>query len=456
MILTKEKLESIRKKDFKIHCLKVKIWQNNGLSMEGHGTININKKGTLYVEFICTKNNININENNYDTLTPSFPLDNYNDEEKLHAEFTSLDGDIFQTEGFSLKVFLLHVNTNQIITFALSYIINMERSECEFKRDFMHYEFFESVDIHHNVMNKATSTQGEESMSWDETKIELDNFTTRIINEKSYTSVKVLGDFKHAVIMDCLNFYIGFSCGILPQPYLIITHSGMEKTIKIVSINNELSRKRSSNPIPSSVMLNNKADGEHSFNLFKKILDLRLNEFKRFNTLRAQWKRVWEGFTSSQEICELVLSVAVEGILNDIFIPIFNENRQDVLLNNKIESIKKEIDKLNLSLNDLSKLKSSVSYWKTITAAKALDILMKEGVINENDKKTWQKVRNDAAHPKIREVNADLMKRKRDELIKCIDIFHKLSLNVIGYSGPLIIFSENKREAIYINHKILI
>jgi len=57
MYLNQQILEAIRKSELKIHCLSIRIWQEmeDGIKLSGHGTIQQNKLGTLYIEFVCTE-----------------------------------------------------------------------------------------------------------------------------------------------------------------------------------------------------------------------------------------------------------------------------------------------------------------------------------------------------------------------------------------------------------------
>ncbi|WP_158160268.1 hypothetical protein [Vibrio metoecus] len=177
-------------------------------------------------------------------------------------------------------------------------------------------------------------------------------------------------------------------------------------------------------------------------------------DIKYFDCVSSQWERVWRGFNSSDDIAELVLSVAVEGVLNDIYIPDFKQSRQDQQLIEAIKEIKLKLNELDIDVTYLSRLQSSVSYWKNITAARALDILIAEGVLADNDKKLWNSIRNTSAHPLSKELSNVEEQKKRDDLYSCIDIFHKLILNVLAYSGPVTLFSSEDRQAVWLEHRL--
>lgn len=163
-----------------------------------------------------------------------------------------------------------------------------------------------------------------------------------------------------------------------------------------------------------------------------------------FNSIYGQWIQVWHGFQTKNSIAELVLSVAIEGILNDNYIPVFKRNRIDPLLVSDIDRIKSIIKDIDISENHKQRLIGSVSYWKNITVSKALDILTDEGVIGENDKKIWSELRNEAAHPQVKNIDILQQQIKRDKMLQCLNLFHKLVLNVVEYTRPVYIFSMDK------------
>lgn len=258
--------------------------------------------------------------------------------------------------------------------------------------------------------------------------------------------VRVDGNFEPDDLYDCINFYIGFSGGVLPQPYVVIKHIDDKIISTIKSINNQNTHKRSSNPIPEKIVINGEEKTEvmHSYELFKNIYEIHQMKRNHFNSIYGQWIQVWHGCQTKNSIAELVLSVAIEGILNDIYIPVFKRNRIDPLLIVDIEKIKSIIKDIDVSESHKQRLIGSVSYWNNITVSKALDILTNEGVIGENDKKIWAELRNEAAHPQVKTIDILKQQIKRDKMLQCLNLFHKLVLNVIEYTGPVYIFSMGK------------
>lgn len=460
MFFDKKAFKVIRNTELKIHCLSVRIWQDmpNGIELTGHGTIKQNKFGTLYVEFVCTNTVYNLPSGSRRNLNERIPANSLNPSEKVYAEFETLNGERFTSEGFTFTINLLRINFNKVIYFQLPYVQSVtDREGSNHHSNYLYYEFCEKVDIPTNVWNETKSTKGTGSSSWDETKIEHYNFKLVVQTEIDHTTVKVSGDFNTEKMIASANFYMGFSCGVVPQTYVVMENIGNKSVTRIKSFNNQNSRKRSSNPIPSNVAVDGKANGDHSYDLFKQIYGLQQNEPNRFASISGQWERVWYGFTSVDEISELVLSVAIEGLLNDIYIPVLKKTRIDAELEAEIDAITKLIDALDIAQAHRNRLKGSVTYWKNITAAKALDLLIGEGVIDTNDKKVWKKLRNDSAHPKIKELNSAEKQKKLDDVLGCLNLFHRLVLNIIGYTGPVNIFSagEDRSLAMIQNKDVL-
>jgi len=384
-----------------------------------------------------------------------FPANSLNPTEKLLAEFETINGDSFTSDNFTLTISVFERNQNKVFYIQLPYILSEEeRRDSDHRLNYLYYEFGENIDIPANVLNKTESTKGSQSSSWDETKIVLEDFELTIQDEKDHTVIRSKGSFDTQKVVASTNFYIGFSCGVMPQPYVMSESIGSITITKINSINNRNLIKRSSNPIPSNIANNGKACGDHSFNLFINIYELVTNEPGRFASIFGQWERVWYGFTSVDEISELVLSVSIEGLLNDVYIPIFKKTRVDTKLLEEITDIKRKLSDLDIPKNHLERLKSSASYWKNITAAKALDLLINDEIIDAGNKKVWQSLRNSSAHPKIKELNSAEEQKKLDDLLDCLNLFHKLVLNIIGYSGPINDFNSNEgKRALMIQHK---
>ncbi|WP_298445829.1 hypothetical protein [uncultured Ferrimonas sp.] len=456
MYISNEFIKSIRNAELEIHCLNIKVWQDcdGGIALEGHGKIRQNKYGLLYVELVCTQFEVPRPTGPMQSFSRRFPSDSTNLETLVHAEFSTLSGDRFTSEGFTLILNELSIHSPFVVEFLLPYIQHDGLRESATDEDLLYYEFREKIDIPKNHMNKSESTKGYESSSWDESRIDNVLYNLMLRTEKDHTVAKVKGTFCGDSLIKCINFYVGFSSGRVPRPYIEIHSVGESKITRINSASNLDCQKRSSNPIPEIFSSNRKStETEYSYMLFKNIYNLHCNSPDKLDAIISQWERVWSGFSSTSAISELVLSVAIEGVLNDIFIPSFKVFEKDEKLESDIALIKKSLDGLDIDSNYKGRLKGSVSYWKTITASKSLDILVNKGVIDKKYKKAWVELRNECAHPKSIAPNSAKEKEKLNNLLKCLDLFHRLVLNTVEYSGPVNIFGEDDESEIeIINH----
>lgn len=166
---------------------------------------------------------------------------------------------------------------------------------------------------------------------------------------------------------------------------------------------------------------------------------------KRFESIYSQWERVWYSFQSKNSIMFLTLSVAIEGLLNDIYIPTIKSRDENIEMNTEIDEIKTQIKSLELTSEQRNRLLGSVSYWKSITAAKALNYLVEHKIITIDDKKLWQELRNESAHPKVRENDLAKERLELEQVLSCLNLFHKLILNTLTFSGPIIIFQGDRK-----------
>lgn len=451
MFYSKDKTQAIREFEFAIYCISIQIWQDmdDGLRMRGHGVIKQNKMGLLYVDFVCVNFSPTQNSSLHRSLTRRVPENYLDEKQKVFAEFEDLEGRKFTSEGLSFKYNELWFGSNIVFQIPLTFIqLNEPRFGGEKSTSFLLYEFCETVNIPKNKLNTTQSTKGSSISGWDETVINHDGFNLSIRSENGYSLVKAEGEFETSQMIECVNFFLGFSCGIRPQPYIVFESVGSKSTSKVKSFNPLDKNRHSSNPIPSHVSIPEGEDKEYSSNLFKQIWELRKNKPKIFASLQSQWERVWHGFSSTDEIAVLVLSVAIEGILNDVYCPVFKQTRVAPALIDDMRNIKTLIKGLDIDNRYKDRLQNSVSYWKNVTAARALEILIEEGVLNYSDKKIWGEVRNAAAHPKKEELNNDAQIEVESKFYHCLNLFNKLVLNVVGYSGPLVIFDLLEDPAI--------
>ena len=381
-MITDKDLEKIRDYSFEVHCSKVKIFQKQGIVLEGYGIIKMNDYGVFFIEFICLeKKNIP-----HIDWSISFPEDSLDESQKLYLEAISLTGTIFETEGFRVALQTIFLNKSSVHHILLEKIRTIESIKTS--HDHFYIEFNQNVNIPRNKNNSVVSTLGSGSFAWNESIINLDedNLKVRIVDDHgSKKFISIEGSINPEIILDCLTFYLGFCSGILLQPYYSTYMISKQKIITLYSTN-KLYLQKSYVPAIAPKLSNKEfRDGEFHFNILRNSIRLHAKNPKHFLSIFAQWRRVWLSFNSEQDLTNLALTTAIEGLLNDIFIPIFKKSKVDSALERDIIEIKKIIDDLEIDVVYKDKLQHSISYLKNITANKALILLAEVGILRKKE-----------------------------------------------------------------------
>lgn len=440
-------IELLRTGDLVLHCVQVEVFQqmDNGLKMSGHGTIKINSVGTIYMEFICTTSE-RVPDAFFNEQLPKDPL---NDEQILYLRAQTIDGCIYLSDGFSIQINFNSSCPPAHYYIFLSSILSYSTTEQHESADngYLYFEFSENFNIPANKSNSVVSSLGSESHSWNQTVLDMEGYSISMVKKSGYTEVRITGSFEPEVLLLCLKFYIGFSSASMPQFVYVLKRMGTSQQETISSINKAQTRQRASSPMVANVAGENYRNSLYHYKLLEGIIALYKNNPKHFESIYSQWERVWFSFQSKNSIMMLTLSVAIEGLLNDIYIPAFKLNDKNTGLNCEIEKVKQQINTLHLTEDQRSRLLSSVSYWENITAAKALGKLIEKGVIANSDKKLWQELRNASAHPKVKETNLANERLEHEKVSSCLNLFHKLVLNTLTFSGPIIVLQAGKEPA---------
>ncbi|WIG78455.1 hypothetical protein KFZ67_06335 [Photobacterium damselae] len=447
MTIGKE-IEKLRTGDLVLHCVQVDVFQkmDDGLKMSGHGTIKINSVGTIYLEFICT-----ISENVPLALfNERLPKDPLNDEHKLYLRTQTIDGDVYESDGFFIQINMnsSHPPVHHYIFLSAINSSSIAEPHESTEDSYLYFEFAEHFSIPANKSNSVVSTLGGESHSWNQTVLEMEGYSISMVKKPSHTEVCVTGCFEPEELLPCLKFYIGFCSASMPQFVYMLKRTSGGKQEVISSITNNQKRQRSFSPMIASVGNEKYSDSVYHYNLLKSIISVYKNNPKRFRSVYSQWERVWYSSQSKNSIMILTLSVAIEGLLNDIYIPAIKRKKDNSELEAEIKKVKQQVKMLELTDDQRSRILGSVSYWKNITAAKALDYLIEQSVITSLDKKLWQELRNESAHPKVHEENLAKEKLEREKVLSCLNLFHKLVLNTLMFSGPVGVLQVGK-EPIY-------
>ncbi|RYL27748.1 hypothetical protein [Acinetobacter piscicola] len=442
-MLNKEDLAHIRDYSFEVKCHEVKIFQEQGIELLGYGVIKINPHGTFYLEFICLEKKQITDE----SWSVTYPIDALDSSQKLYLKATSIKGITFESDGFSINLHAL-----QLDQISEHYILLKEvhvSKPYTGKNIGLYIEANQQFHIPKNIINKTTSTLGNDSSSRNEALIELpnENLSIRIINlDEGHSFIKVEGDIDKDLILDSLTLYLGFCSGALLQPYCTVHITNEVRITTLYSVTKNHLHQRFISAIPNHFSDSQRMQWEYHFNFLRSCIKLHSENPSHFLSLYAQWSRVWLSFQSVQEITNLTLVTAIEGLLNDVFIPLFKELRVDQILEQDIANIKKIIKSLDIDSLYKQRLQNSISYLKEITATKALKFLSDDGILKNEEVKAWKKLRNDVAHPKVKEVDITETYLENENFLHCINLFNSLILQALSYSGPRTYYSVHTDE----------
>lgn len=444
MFMFQDYAESARKGDLLIDFVSIDIWQSfdDGIKLSGHGLLKIDVSGALLCDFICTA----ASEIKLQAFRQSYQPDNEDNSKNLKFLATDIKGNTWEAENFALHLRMLRVKTPFKCTFFLSEIIHRSKQTIPTQQE--NYLWFESLEASHipkNKINTIEDTLIGKSSSRNQTDLELDKFKVSIIDHEHHTSVYANGEFDVDSLFEALKFYIGFTSGTMIAACTLMTRIGKDTNYHIRSINKKINRTQIPKPINDMLMLgNNEWNDHHHFRLFNNILHLQNSLPNFFNSTVSQWKRVWQGFNATQSITALALTVSIEGLLIDLFIPQLETNNKDAEFEKQKALIIETLRKSEISSAHLETIISSVKRWGNVHANAALKILAETGLITKAEVKAWIDLRNASAHPKYAEMTAKREARERDRLMHCLTLYYRLNLNIYGYTGAHINYEPSQ------------
>lgn len=306
-MITDKIRESIRDYSFEAHCPKIRIYQKNGIVLKGYGIIKINEYGVFYIEFICLEKN-NIPKFNWSIRLPD---DHFDESQKIYLEAVSIDGIEFQSEDFRVELHALSIHSSSIHHILLEKITITEPTKNA--KDYFYIEFNQTLNIPRNKNNSVVSTLGSESFAWNESIIEFDQekIKIRIVDDHGAKGFIAIEECTNPELMlDCITFYLGFSSGLLLQPYYSKNISCNQEVSTFYSTNKLYLQKSYVSAIASNLSNPEFRDGEYHFNILRKSIRLYKENPKNFLSIYAQWRTVWVSFKSEQDITYLALTTA--------------------------------------------------------------------------------------------------------------------------------------------------
>lgn len=440
--------DSARSEDLVLHCTKVNISQvaEGGIKLSGHGALKINSVGTVYLEFICTEAD---GVPRHSLFGERFPEDPFDSSQKLLLSAETISGDVFTSAGFTLDI-RNNFSGLPLLLYVFLYEIEMSSEEKVYRENenFLYFEFREKSLIPKNRSNSVISSLGSESHSWNQTVLEFDDLKVSIVEHESHVEVSASGSFDIDAMYDSIVFYIGMTSGCMPQAYGLVKRVGEKQSTIVRSINNTYRLKNIPGPIPQNVSIDGKIEVDSHFKILSNIYEVRNNRGVYFESAFSQWKRVWHGYNSQDNIAMLSLAVSIEGLLNDIFIPSLKDGACDPEFDEVKLKIIQELSGLDIDGQHMRSIVGFVEKWGNIHAPKALTLLVEKGLISEAEKKAWEKIRHSSAHPKFIEQSDARLIKNHERMARCLNLFYSLVLNVFGYDGAQYEFGEPRKPDI--------
>lgn len=440
--------ESIRNGDLIIDFVSIAIWQQTetGIKLGGHGVLKVDQLGALLCDFICTS----ASGVCLDMFGANYPYNNEDESKNLKFEAIDINGKIWESENFALTLNIMRAATPFKCSFFLSEIVHSHQQTIQTQQE--NYLWFETHELSHIPKNKANSidnTLTGKSVSRNQTDLNLQNFKVSIIKHEDHSTIYANGTFNVDDLFAALKFYIGFTSGNMPTAYALTTRTGTDVRNHIRSINKRINKTAIPQPIDDMLMLTeNQWNDQYHFQLLPNILYIQEKFPKFFNSTISQWKRVWQGFNAQQSITALTLTVSIEGLLIDLFIPKLEKDKSNAEFEKEKQDLVDLLSKIEIKPSQLETLTNSINRWGNIHANAALKILEEKALITKDEVKAWTDLRNSSAHPKYSEQTIKREIKERDRLRRCLTLYYRLNLNIYGYCGAHILYEPNETMSV--------
>lgn len=438
---TSKFFEGMRKGELALHCSDIEITQRSaGLELRGHGKLMINPTGLIYLELVCKP----IERPAVSSVLIKYPQSPFDESQKLELKATTIQGWIFEASGFSLQMNNIFTEKSFVLNIPLEFIeLHYETPYTSEHKTSLNFEICERCRIPTNKLNTVkASLKGFESYNWNQTLIEIDKPACEIsiIDHETYMEVNASGDFDLDEVYESLLYYLALSSGRLPQPYAVVRRSGHAHTLQLRSINKSYRTHTIAEPFPALATATEWPDVHYE--ILSGMLEVRSTNPNLFRSGYAQWARVWHAYRSQTNVTLLTLGVAIEGLLNDVYIPSLEASQQDAELEKAKAHIVQELNKLSIEDNHKATLISSVEKWGNMHPKKALSIYVERGIIDKDERQSWIDLRNSSAHPKAAGVSNALSKKEFKRMCDCLGLFYIFSLSIFGYRGPVYKFGK--------------
>jgi len=154
--------------------------------------------------------------------------------------------------------------------------------------------------------------------------------------------------------------------------------------------------------------------------------------------LVGYWFRVLQAFSIDIENRALVLTIAIEGLLKNYY---SEAGMPDKEFLKEISDAELQIKKLPIGERAQNRLLSTLGNAKSASPKNSLFALAEAKLVSKDLVKLWTKVRNKSAHAEELRFEPHERQEFIDELNGCLELFYRLLLGQINYSGEIIQYS---------------
>lgn len=402
------------------------------------GKVYFNSNGTLRLNCYYKFKDLNHSQTYSNLLNKHYNCVDFGDinpiEEFLHMEFM-INGNRWITSSFLLTSHIIKGEGIEI-DISISNIMYTEYRE----HDEGLYRAYIPIKARIFLPLNKIEYYDKSGFSNNECDFSVNNINITIRKEKYYYLLSVRTNNKDdtnrisRIFKEAFNIYQGQEV-----PYFLETQifNGIEfKVIKSQSENNK-----------KSLSIFRTVNDRTGLDDLKKFIQHYLEfHIQPYSEMYEWWKKINDVTDNIFEVKALVISVAIEGLLNDYYkhINTKTSNFLDIL------EVNKQLLRKNKFLFDplfYERLYSSLGYMGRDTSSTKLTYLCNQGLIDKKLLKTWKGLRNPLAHgdyPTVTNGLYEEMAMHQKKLVTCLELFYRLIFIKIGYSGNFKQLSDNK------------
>lgn len=231
--------------------------------------------------------------------------------------------------------------------------------------------------------------------------------------------------------LDLILEALGIGIGYHLRPHLKIANHLGRRIQVIYSRATDDRQLKLPPPIPTSY--------PHNAKNLQDFVDKFIHTITESNSpLAGYWFRVLQAFSGEVENSALVLTTAIEGLLRNYHSAIGIPDEEFIKQLNDAEKL---INGLPLEKRVKNRIISTLSNAKAASPKNSLYALVGTGLISEDLVSLWKKLRNKSAHADELRFETHELQAFIDELHGCLELFYRLILGEIEYSGEILQYS---------------